>query len=129
MLGPMRASAWSVGVRSGLALGVCVIGLAVIGLTPALSFVPEAPLVSIAIVLPIVTFALTGSRAAVRAGRWSDGALAGAVAGSISGGIGGIAYVVFGKSALNIVIGLALGAIGGAVIAGAAAITTRARRP
>ncbi len=126
---PVRVVALSLGLRFGIVLAIGVIALAVIGLTPAFSWVPEVPLVGTAIVLPIIVFAVTGSQAAARTGRWSAGALAGAVAGSISGGIGGMAYVVFGKPMLNIVVGLALGAIGGAIIGSVAAITSRARQP
>jgi hypothetical protein len=104
----------SEGARAGAALGACVVVLAVIGLTPSLSWVPEAPLVTVAVLLPLFVYMLTGFRAGRRSRRIADGLVAAAIAGAISGGIGGLSYVLFGKSLMNIPIGLALGALGGA---------------
>ncbi|MDQ6675088.1 MAG: hypothetical protein M3069_30850 [Chloroflexota bacterium] len=106
------------GVRAGVALGVCIVGLAILGLTPSFSWIPEVPLVAVAIVLPIATYALTGYRAGKRTRRIAAGALAGGVAGGISGAAGGLSYVAFGKPILNVAVGLVLGTVGG-VVAGA----------
>ncbi len=84
----LNGSALAEGVRGGIALSLAVILLAVLGLTPSLRWIPEVPLIVAAI----------------------------AVAGGISGAVGGIAYVLFGKPLLNVVVGLLLGAIGGGVI-------------
>jgi len=56
---------------------------------------------------------MASDRSAVANG-WPAGALAGAVTGSIGGLVGGAAYVLFGKAALHLVIGLVLGSLGGA---------------
>jgi hypothetical protein len=102
----------------GVALGACVVVLAILGLTPSLSWIPELPLVGTAIVLPVAALGLTGFWAGRRTGRVLAGALAGAVAGCIGGAVGGMSYVLFGKSPLNVLVGLVLGAVGG-VAAGA----------
>ena len=47
--------------------------------------------------------------------------LAGSLASALGGSVGGLAYVFFGKPALNIAVGLLLGAIGGAIVGAAAA--------
>jgi hypothetical protein len=107
--------ALSEGARAGAALGICVVVLAVIGLTPSFSWVPELPLLGLAVFLPVFVYGLTGFRVGVRSQRVLGGLLGGAVAGAISGGIGGLTYVLFGKPLLNIVVGLLLGAVGGAV--------------
>ncbi len=104
------------GLRAGVALGACVVVLAIVGLTPSLSWIPEVPLVGGAIVLPVATYGLTGYRAGKRSGRVLAGTLAGSLAGAISGAVGGVAYVLFGKPALNILVGVLLGAVGGAII-------------
>jgi hypothetical protein len=108
--------AFAAGVPAGAALGVCVVVLAVIGLTPSLSWVPELPLVGVAILLPLAVFGLTGFRAGQRTKRIVGGLLAGAVAGIISGGVGGVSYVFFGKPLVNIAVGLLLGALAGGAV-------------
>ena len=114
------------GVRGGVTLGIAVILLAVLGLTPSLRWIPEVPLILVAVAVPVVGYVLTGYRAGRRSGRTAAGALAGAVAGGISGAVGGIAYVVFGKALLNIVVGLLLGVIAGGILgAGGAALARR----
>ena len=77
------------GARGGVALGACVIVLAVLGLTPSLSWLPELPLVTVALVLPVV------------------------------------AFVVFGKSALNVAAGILLGVVGGVLVGTAGALLGR----
>ena len=113
------------GVRGGVVLGACVIVLAVLGLTPSLSWLPELPLVTVALVLPVVAFGLIGHRAGLRSGRLASGALAGALAGAISGGVGGVAFVLYGKSALNVAVGILLGVVGGVLVGAAGALLGR----
>jgi hypothetical protein len=106
----------SEGARVGVALAVCVVVLAILGLTPSLSWIPEVPLVGTAILLPVAAYGLTGFWQGRRSGRVVAGAVAGAVAGSISGAVGGLSYVLFGKSPVNVVVGLVLGAAVGAAV-------------
>jgi hypothetical protein len=113
------------GVRGGVALGACVIVLAVLGLTPSLAWLPELPLVTVALLLPVAAYGLIGHRARLRSGRLAGGALAGALAGAISGGVGGVAFVLFGKSALNVVAGVLLGVVGGVLVGAAGALLGR----
>jgi hypothetical protein len=113
---------------AGAALGACVVVLAVLGLTPSLSWLPEVPLVGSAVLLPVAACGVAGWRAGSRSGHVLGGALAGAVAGSVGGGVGGVAYVLFGKPLLNVVIGLLLGALGGAVVGVAGAFLVGASR-
>ena len=103
------------GLRSGVLLSLCAVALAVLGLTPALSWIPEGPLLGAAILLAVAILIWTGLRAAERSGRLVAGPLTGALAGSIGGCVGGIAYLVAGKPALNIAAGLVTGALSGAV--------------
>lgn len=124
----MRGIAPAEGLRIGLALGVWVVILAVLGLGPASSWIPEVPLIVVAVGVPIAGYALAGSRAADRTGRWPTGLAAGAIAGALSGVIGGASYVLFGKPLLNIPVGLALGTIGGALVGAAAGIAGSRRR-
>jgi len=110
------------GLRGGAALGVCVAVLAVLGLSPALRWIPEVPLIGAAVLLPVAAFGMTGYRAGQRSGRPVAGTLAGGVAGAIAGGVAGLAYVVFGKPVLNVPVGLVLGAAGGALLGTIAAL-------
>jgi len=93
-----------------------------------MSWVPELPLVGVAIVLPLFVFGLTGFRAGQRTHRIVGGLLAGAVAGVISGGVGGLSYVIFGKSLVNIAVGMLLGALAGGVAGAIGAELGTARR-
>ena len=102
------------GARSGVALGVCAVVLAILGLTPSLAWIPEAPLLGAAILVPVAILGWTGFRAASRSGRLVAGVLAGGLSGAIGGAVGGMAYLLFGKPALNILVGLLTGAIAGA---------------
>jgi hypothetical protein len=108
-----------VGLRSGAILSLWAIALAVLGLTPALSWVPEAPLLGAAIVVPVAILVWTGLRSATRSGRLVAGLFSGALAGAIGGCVGGIAYLIAGKPALNIAVGL----LGGALTGGALGFT------
>lgn len=112
----MNSIVFREGARSGVALGVWAAVLAVLGLTPKLSWIPELPLLGAAIVVSVAIIGWTGFRAASRSKRIVAGPLAGALTGAIGGGVGGIAYLLFGKPALNIAVGLLGGAIGGAAI-------------
>ena len=105
-----------------LLLSGCAIVLAVLGLTPGLQWIPEAPLLSAAVLAPVGICGVSGYRAARRARRVLAGAVAGALAGAAGGGVGGLCYVFFGKSALNVAAGIVLGLIGGAAIGAAAAL-------
>jgi hypothetical protein len=109
------------GVRVGVALAVCVVVVAVLSLTPSLSWLPEPPLLGAALLLPLSAFTLAGYRAGKRSGRVAAGAIAGAVAGVIAGGVGGLSYVFFGKPVFNVAVGLVLGSFTGALVGTAAA--------
>jgi hypothetical protein len=93
-----------------------------LGLTQAFTWIAEVPLVGTAIVLPIAVLIWTGYRAAMRSDRLVAGPLSGALAGVIGGGAAGIIYLLAGKPALNVVVGLVAGALCGAAFgfAGAA---------
>lgn len=114
-----RSPNWVVmaeGLRSGVLLGLCAVALAVLGLTPALAWIPEAPLIGVAFVLPVAILAWTGFRSARRSGRLVAGLFTGALAGAIGGCVGGIAYLIAGKPALDIAVGLLGGALTGAAL-------------
>src|SRR5256885_16838278 len=85
------------GVRGGIVLSIAVILLAILGLTPSLRWIPEVPLIAVAIAAPVAGYALTGYWAGRRTGRTAAGVLAGAVAGGMSGGGGGSAHLLFCK--------------------------------
>jgi hypothetical protein len=117
----VRRIALSEGLRAGLALSAAVVVLAVLGLHPALTWIPEVPLLAAALVLPLGAFGLAGYRAGRRSRTVQAGALAGSLAGAIAGAVGGLAYVFFGKPMMNIAVGLVLGTFGGAIIGAVAA--------
>jgi hypothetical protein len=112
----MTQTALSEGTRAGGVLAVWTIVLAVLGLTPAFSWVPEVPLLTVGAAVPAVVLGFTGFRVAFSSRRIAPGVIASALAGAISGGVGGLAYVAFGKPLLNVAAGLVLGAVGGAVL-------------
>lgn len=97
-------------------MAAAAVVLAIVGLTPSLSWVPEVPLLAVGVLLPVAIFGVAGYRAGVRAGQVLAGALAGGLAGAISGGVGGTSYVMFGKPVLNIAVGILVGAVGGSAI-------------
>jgi hypothetical protein len=103
--------------------------LAVLGLTPSLSWLPEVPLLAAAVLLPIAVYGLAGYRGGLGSGRLLTGLLAGALAGGISGIVGGGCYVVFGKPAVNLLAGLCLGVLGGAISGAMGALIALRRRP
>jgi ABC-type uncharacterized transport system permease subunit len=92
-----------------------VVLLAFIGLTPALSWVPEVPLLVVSVLIPLVGYAITGYRAGMISGRVTSGVIASAVAGAVSGFVGGLSFVAFDKPVLNIPVGIVLGGTAGAV--------------
>jgi hypothetical protein len=106
-------------------MGVASAVLAVVGLSSAFKWVPELPLLAVAVFLPIAIFGIAGFRAGARTGRLHAGILAGAMAGAISGSIGGVAYVAFGKPVLNIAVGLLAGAVFGGAIGTTGALLSR----
>jgi hypothetical protein len=121
-VGEVWRVAFGEGVRGGGALGAGVAVLAVLGLSPALRWIPDLPLLGAAVLLPVAAFAMTGHRAGRRSGSPAAGALAGGVAGAIAGGVAGLSYLLFGKPLLNLPVGLVLGAAGGAVLGAVAAL-------
>jgi hypothetical protein len=96
-------------------LSAFVVLLGFVGLTPELSWVPEVPLLAVSVLVPLLGYAATGFRAERRSRRIRSGALASAVAGVVSGLAGGLTFVLFGKSLLNVPVGIALGCVAGAV--------------
>ena len=96
--------------------------LAIVGLTPGFSWVPELPLLAVSVLIPLVGYTAAGYRAQRRSGRIGGGVLAAAVAGAVTGLAGGLCFVLFGKPLLNIPIGMALGCVAGAVWGAAGAL-------
>ena len=111
-----------------MVLGVCVVLLAILGLTPSLSWIPEVPLLMAAVLLPVAACVLTGLRVGWQAGVFLPGAVGGAITGGIGGGLGGLSYVLFGKPLLNIMVGLFAGLAGGAVAGAVGALIAVRRR-
>lgn len=89
---------------------------AVLGLTPSLAWIPEVPLLAMGALVPLLVLGMTGWRSRRRGGSTGAGAAAGLIAGSIAGILAGLAYVLYGRSPLNVAIGLAAGAVGGAAL-------------
>ena len=117
----------SEGLRAGLLLGVATVVLGVLGLSPAFTWIPEALLLALFVLVPVAILGVAGFRAGSREGRVMPGALAGALAGAIGGIVGGLTYVAFGKPWLNVVVGMVGGAVGGAIV-GAVGAMLGARR-
>ena len=105
----MRRVALIEGVRWGVAISALVPLLAVAGLSPALSWIPEPVVIAVGVTVPIAGYALAGVRGSAVTGRWMDGLAAGAVAGALSGLVGGVSYAVFGKPLLNVPVGVVVG--------------------
>lgn len=112
------------GLRVGAVLAVGVVILAVVGLTPSFTWIPEVPLLLMATLIPLLGFGFAGYRTTLTTHRASDGMVAGAAAGVLSGAIGGLAYVVFGKPLLNLIVGPLIGAVGGALVGFTAGLLT-----
>ena len=104
------------GVGPGIVLAVFAIVFAILGLMPALSWIPEIPLLVIAASVPIALLLATGYRAWKSFRITQMAATAGAAAGGIGGCAGGVAYVVYGKPALNVVVGTIVGIAAGAAL-------------
>jgi hypothetical protein len=119
----------SEGLRWGAVMSVLAAVLAVLGLTPSLTWIPELPLLTVAVLLPVVGYGLAGHRAGLGSGRLLAGLLAGALAGGISGAVAGACYVLFGKPVFNLLAGFCLGVIGGAVVGTVGALIALRRRP
>jgi hypothetical protein len=120
------------GLRVGVVVAAAVLILAVVGLTSSFLWVPEVPLLLVAVLVPVLGYGFAGYRAASSSRRAADGLVAGAVAGTLSGAIGGLSYVAFGKPLLNALVGPLIGAVGGAVVGVVAALLTvrgTGRRP
>ena len=115
------------GVRPGAVLAAFAVLFAILGLTPSLSWIPEIPLLTIAGLVPIALLVLTGYRAWKSLRMILMAAIAGATAGGIGGFAGGVAYVVYGKPALNVVVGTIVGVAAGAAL-GAAGAMVAARK-
>ena len=109
------------GLRVGVVLAAAVVVLAVVGLTPSFSWIPEAPFLLVATLIPLLAFGFAGYRSASASHRALDGMIAGAVAGLLSGAVGGLSYVAFGKPLLNVFVGSVFGAVGGALVGAVAA--------
>lgn len=86
------------GTRSGLLLSVFVVVVAVLAPAPAFSWVPELPLIVVALMVPVAAYAVTGFRVRRRTGRLLAAWLASALAGGISGFVAGISML-----ALNLI--------------------------
>jgi hypothetical protein len=93
----------SEGLRAGIMLGAFVVVVGVLGLGPAASWIPEAPLVTVAIAVPVIGLTLTGFRGFRRTGHLRAGALAGALAGAITGVVGGLAFLALDQSFIDTV--------------------------
>jgi hypothetical protein len=108
----LRRAALKEGLKEGLILGVAAVILGVAGLSPSLTWIPEALLLALFVLVPVTVLAFAGYHA---------GALGASIAGAIGGCAGGLTYVAFGKPALNVFVGTVAGAVGGAVIGAFAA--------
>lgn len=115
------------GVRWGSVLGLFAIVFGILGLTPSLAWIPELPLLVVGTAVPLLLLAGAGLRASSQSGRIASGLTAGVVAGVIGGIAGGLCYIAFGKSLLNLPIGLLAGGAGGAVIGGLSGLLGRRR--
>ena len=93
------------GVRAGIVLAVFAIWFGILGLTPSLSWIPEVVLLTVAGIVPIALLTVTGYMTFKTSRMILAGAIAGATAGGIGGFAGGVTYVIFGKSAFNVVAG------------------------
>jgi hypothetical protein len=124
-MSPKRAL--TAGVRAGAVLAALAILFAILGLTPSLSWIPEVPLLTIAGVMPIAVLTVTGYRAWKSSGLILMSAIAGGTAGGIGGCAGGVAYVLFGKPAVNVVAGTIVGVVAGVALAAVGALVAAKR--
>jgi len=110
------------GLRGGVILGVAAVVLGVAGLSPSLTWIPEALLLALFVLVPAAILGAVGYRAGSRERRVMPGALAGALAGAIGGAVGGLTYVAFGKPMLNVLVGMVAGALAGALVGAIGAV-------
>ncbi|TMC52689.1 MAG: hypothetical protein E6J20_10895 [Chloroflexi bacterium] len=115
------------GFRGGAILGAFAAVFAVLGLTPSLSWIPEAPLLAIAGVVPAAIILIVGYRSYTATRDTVSGLISGATAGALGGLVGGLAYVAYGKSPVNIVAGLLSGAIAGGLFGQIGAVAAHRR--
>ncbi len=106
----------SEGLRAGALLGGWAVIVAILGLSPGFSWIPEGPFIGAAGLVAVAILGSAGFRGKRKSGRLVAGPLTGAIAGGIGGCVGGLAYVVAGKPALNVAIGLLLGVVAGGAI-------------
>ena len=111
----------SAGLRFGLLLGLVVVVLGVLGLSPSAAWIPEVLLLAAFAFFPIAIVGVTGFRVGRLERSLAAGALAGAIAGGIGGCIGGLTYVAFGKPVVNVLVGLIAGLAVGAIVGAAGA--------
>lgn len=97
-------------------MAAVVVGTA--GLSPSLTWIPEAIVLAAFALVPLVVVAVTGYRTGLRVKRASAGALAAALAGAAGGCAGGLSYLAFGKPAINVVVGVVAGALAGGIVGG-----------
>jgi len=90
--------------------------------------VPEVPLLAVSVLVPLLGYAMTGARAERRSGHIRSAVLASAVAGVVSGFAGGLTFVLFGKSLLNVPVGTVFGCVAGAMWGGVGAILSARSR-
>ncbi|HEV2033955.1 MAG TPA: hypothetical protein VGU71_07125 [Candidatus Dormibacteraeota bacterium] len=106
-------------------MAAAAVVLAIVGLSPSLSWVPEVPLLAAAALLPIAIFSVAGYRAGERARQVLAGtsrAVSPAPSAEVSGASPNVA---FGKPVLNIAVGVLVGAVGGSAIGTAGALLGR----
>ena len=118
----MRSAVLSEGVRGGVIIGVAAVVLGAAGLSPSFTWIPEALLLALFVLVPAAILGAVGYRTGSRERRVMPGALAGALAGAIGGVAGGLTYVAFGKPVLNVVVGLVGGALCGVIVGGIGAL-------
>lgn len=123
----MLPSVGAVG-RGILGLSTAAVALAVAGLTPGLSWIPEVPLLILAALVPIVILAWTGLSLERQGVSIGGAALGAGIVGAVGGLVAGLAYVLFGKSLLNVPVGLVAGLAAGALSGGLAAAIARIRQ-
>ena len=112
----MRSIILREGLRAGILLAGFSLAFAVLGLTPSLSWIPEVPLLIMAALVPFFLLLYTGRRVGKGGSGPGSASLAGAVAGGIGGLTGGVGYLLYGKSAINVGVGIVVGIVSGALL-------------
>ena len=121
MLLTVNPASLSIGISSGISLSFAVTVLAVVGLGPWFTWVPDSVLIIAAAAMGAIDLARAGARGRALTGWVRDGASAAALAGAIAGTSAGGCFVVFGQGALELVILPIIGALAGLAIGGFAA--------